>query len=158
MVPKEWCLEEDKLLKRLRELGHSFSKIADLLPGRTKNSCIGRALRLDIPKGTNDGRPRKTSHKRQPSKPIAKTRRSAPSFPPPLEESVPLPVVDLEKGQKITVLLLTSKTCRWPIDDPGTKDFCFCGHLPKTGSPYCDYHTGVAYHPSVRRTHARRLL
>jgi hypothetical protein len=47
----------------------------------------------------------------------------------------------------VTLLQLTSRTCRWPIGDPKKEDFCFCGATtPVWGRPYCELHLGVAYH------------
>lgn len=36
-------------------------------------------------------------------------------------------------------------TCQWPIGDPGTPDFHFCGATPLSGKPYCAEHAAVAY-------------
>jgi GcrA cell cycle regulator len=41
--------------------------------------------------------------------------------------------------------------CKWPIGDPSTQDFHFCGHPPKAGSPYCDAHCVKAFQPSQSR-------
>ena len=57
-----------------------------------------------------------------------------------LPEPQPLRLVDLPKGGRVTILHLSDKTCKWPIGDPGTEDFCFCGHSPRDSSPYCEYH------------------
>ncbi len=39
---------------------------------------------------------------------------------------------------------LTPKSCRWPVGDPGTPGFYFCGEdAPK--QPYCTYHASVAF-------------
>jgi GcrA cell cycle regulator len=55
-------------------------------------------------------------------------------------------------GQRRTILELTEETCRWPIGDPGSSDFFFCGGQSLTGLPYCAYHSRVAYQPAnVRR-------
>ncbi|CAI3954430.1 GcrA family cell cycle regulator [Commensalibacter papalotli (ex Botero et al. 2024)] len=35
--------------------------------------------------------------------------------------------------------------CCWPIGDPGTKDFHFCGAKAVPGKPYCLEHVQVAY-------------
>jgi GcrA cell cycle regulator len=50
-------------------------------------------------------------------------------------------------GERIGLLQLTSQTCKWPIGDPLSKDFCFCGHVPREASPYCEYHARAAYQP-----------
>ena len=39
------------------------------------------------------------------------------------------------------------KTERWPMGDPGTDDFFFCGHEPKENGSYCEYHASIAYQP-----------
>lgn len=36
-------------------------------------------------------------------------------------------------------------TCQWPIGDPGTPDFHFCGATPLSGKPYCAEHAAIAY-------------
>ena len=56
-------------------------------------------------------------------------------------------LVDLPKDGRVTILHLSDKTCKWPIGDPGSEDFCFCGHGPRDGSPYCEYHARLAYQP-----------
>src|SRR3954453_17014377 len=39
-------------------------------------------------------------------------------------------------GQRRTLLELTEVTCHWPIVDPGTADFFFCGCQSVTNLPY----------------------
>lgn len=36
-------------------------------------------------------------------------------------------------------------TCCWPLGEPGTKEFHFCGGDPATGKPYCSEHAALAY-------------
>jgi len=36
-------------------------------------------------------------------------------------------------------------TCCWPLGEPGTKDFHFCGGEPIPGKPYCSEHASLAY-------------
>ena len=48
--------------------------------------------------------------------------------------------------QRLSLLQLNEHTCKWPIGDPLSKDFYFCGqHSLETG-PYCDFHSRRAYH------------
>jgi len=60
-------------------------------------------------------------------------------------------LVDDAKDGRITILHLSDKTCKWPIGDPTHEDFCFCGHGPREGSPYCEYHARIAYQPPQAR-------
>jgi GcrA cell cycle regulator len=61
-----------------------------------------------------------------------------------------------KKAKKISLMELTERTCKWPIGDPATEDFWFCG-LPSTpGKPYCEAHIGVAFQPMSARRDRRR--
>ncbi|MGV3490970.1 MAG: GcrA family cell cycle regulator [Devosia sp.] len=48
--------------------------------------------------------------------------------------------------QRLTLLQLSEQTCKWPIGDPLTPDFYFCGQHSDDGKPYCDFHSRRAYH------------
>ena len=48
--------------------------------------------------------------------------------------------------QRLTLLQLSEDTCKWPIGDPLTPDFYFCGQHSEDGKPYCDFHSRRAYH------------
>ena len=48
--------------------------------------------------------------------------------------------------QRLTLLQLNEETCKWPIGDPLTPDFYFCGQHSEEGKPYCDFHSRRAYH------------
>jgi GcrA cell cycle regulator len=59
-------------------------------------------------------------------------------------------------GQRRTLLELNEDTCRWPIGDPSSPEFFFCGGKPITSLPYCAYHSRVAYQPAHERRRDRR--
>jgi GcrA cell cycle regulator len=40
---------------------------------------------------------------------------------------------------------LASRTCCWPLGEPGTAEFRFCSGTAATGKPYCSEHASVAY-------------
>ena len=65
-------------------------------------------------------------------------------------------VKEVEKGaKKLNLLQLTERTCKWPIGDPATDDFWFCGLATQTGKPYCEAHVGVAFQPVSNRRDRR---
>ncbi len=65
-------------------------------------------------------------------------------------------VKEVEKGaKKLSLLQLTEKTCKWPIGDPATDDFWFCGLEVQAGKPYCEAHVGVAFQPVSNRRDRR---
>jgi GcrA cell cycle regulator len=61
-----------------------------------------------------------------------------------------------KKSKKISLMELTERTCKWPVGDPATEDFWFCGLPTQTGKPYCEAHVGVAFQPMSARRDRRR--
>ncbi len=61
-----------------------------------------------------------------------------------------------KKAKKISLMELTERTCKWPIGDPATDDFWFCGLSVQAGKPYCEAHVGVAFQPMSARRDRRR--
>ncbi|PVA06699.1 GcrA family cell cycle regulator [Thalassorhabdomicrobium marinisediminis] len=66
-------------------------------------------------------------------------------------------VNEVEKtAKKISLMELTEKTCKWPVGDPATDQFWFCGLNVQQGKPYCEAHVGVAFQPMSSRRDRRR--
>ncbi|MFO7921861.1 MAG: GcrA family cell cycle regulator [Nioella sp.] len=66
-------------------------------------------------------------------------------------------VSEVEKhAKRISLMDLTERTCKWPIGDPATDDFYFCGLPVQSGKPYCEAHVGVAFQPMSSRRDRRR--
>ncbi|UWQ95075.1 GcrA cell cycle regulator [Rhodobacteraceae bacterium M385] len=66
-------------------------------------------------------------------------------------------VSEVEKhAKKISLMDLTERVCKWPIGDPATDDFYFCGLPVQQGKPYCEAHVGVAFQPMSSRRDRRR--
>ncbi len=61
-----------------------------------------------------------------------------------------------KKAKKISLMELTERTCKWPVGDPATPDFWFCGLPVQQGKPYCEAHVGVAFQPMSSRRDRRR--
>ena len=61
-----------------------------------------------------------------------------------------------KKAKKLTLMELTERTCKWPVGDPATEDFWFCGLPVKSGKPYCEAHVGVAFQPMSSRRDRKR--
>jgi GcrA cell cycle regulator len=64
-------------------------------------------------------------------------------------ESVVLPM-----SLRVTIVELKESMCRWPLGDPATPEFRYCGSPTATG-PYCTYHGGLAYQPAQDRRRDR---
>ncbi|WP_295535493.1 GcrA family cell cycle regulator [uncultured Thioclava sp.] len=66
-------------------------------------------------------------------------------------------VGEVEKhAKKLGLMELTERTCKWPIGDPATEEFWFCGLPSQAGKPYCEAHVGVAFQPMSARRDRRR--
>lgn len=66
--------------------------------------------------------------------------------PRPFGEYTPPGPTDLppEEPGSATVVTLHEHSCKWPIGNPGTDDFTFCGRYAKK-PPYCEEHRQVAF-------------
>ena len=61
-----------------------------------------------------------------------------------------------KKARKLTLMELTERTCKWPVGDPATPNFWFCGLPVQSGKPYCEAHVGVAFQPMSSRRDRKR--
>ncbi len=90
-----------------------------------------------------------------PKRPIIKAGQPLPPQPSANEISQEAleKVRKVEKtARRLTLMELTERTCKWPVGDPATDDFWFCGHPVQPGKPYCEAHVAVAFQPmSTRR-------
>ncbi|MCQ8783229.1 GcrA family cell cycle regulator [Mangrovibrevibacter kandeliae] len=58
-------------------------------------------------------------------------------------------------SRNLTLIQLTERTCKWPLGDPLSEDFRFCGNHSGEGSPYCAYHNRMAFQPASDRRRMR---
>jgi GcrA cell cycle regulator len=56
----------------------------------------------------------------------------------------PLADADIPLRERRSLLRLNHRTCRWPVGDPGSRDFFFCGAEPLKDKPYCEAHCARA--------------
>ncbi len=156
-----WTEDRVELLTKLWAEGLSASQVAKQLGGVTRNAVIGKIHRLGLSGRATTNRaprarpatPRAASPRPQQSaapRPV-EAKASPATVEPELEIQLP---IEIEPGKLATVLTLTEQTCKWPIGDPGTAGFHFCGHKADASMPYCAAHARLAYQPvqSRRRT------
>ncbi|MEM8570237.1 MAG: GcrA family cell cycle regulator [Pseudomonadota bacterium] len=60
-----------------------------------------------------------------------------------------------KRAKRLTLMQLTERTCKWPVGDPATDDFWFCGLPAVPGKPYCETHVSVAFQPMSSRRDRR---
>ena len=162
-IGMSWTDERVELLKKLWSDGLSASQIAAELGGITRNAVIGKVHRLGLSGRAKSAssaapRPRKA---RSPMMRIGRAsirgntalahayEMEAEAAPELIDNVIPI-------GQRRTILELTEQTCRWPVGDPGSTEFFFCGGNTIGGLPYCAYHSRVAYQPASERRRDRR--
>jgi GcrA cell cycle regulator len=158
-----WTDERVELLKKLWSDGLSASQIAAELGGITRNAVIGKVHRLGLSgraKSPSSTAPRQRKA-RAPSHMMRMPRtniRGNTALAYELEAEAEPEMIDnvIPIGQRRTILELTEETCRWPIGDPGSTEFFFCGGNTVTGLPYCSHHSRVAYQPVADRRRDRR--
>ncbi len=149
-----WTDERVELLKKLWLDGLSASQIAKQLGGVTRNAVIGKVHRLGLSGRAAPSQPTRPTFKapRAPRPaPAPQPRRveaHASHAPAPAQPQTPFIA---EEPGSATVLTLGAHMCKWPIGDPATDDFSFCGRRSETDGPYCPSHARVAYQPQQAR-------
>ena len=159
-----WTDERVETLKKLWLDGLSASQIATQLGGVTRNAVIGKVHRLGLSGRATPSQPARTAFKApRPPRPIASVQsgprrmleRQSHAHPTP----APRPVSYVEQPGTATVLTLGAHMCKWPIGDPSTDGFTFCGRRASEEGPYCVEHARVAYQPqqAKKKTNASEL-
>ncbi|TLP46029.1 MULTISPECIES: GcrA family cell cycle regulator [Cohaesibacter] len=168
-----WTDERVELLKKLWADGLSASQVAAELGGVTRNAVIGKVHRLGLSgrAKTTTTAPRARRSRPQSSRPARPSSGPAPTVgatalkadakpqatPQPKAEQKPaVDAVVVPISKRATILTLTENTCKWPIGDPGDNDFHFCGCKSEQDSPYCKYHSEIAYQPNADRRRAKK--
>jgi GcrA cell cycle regulator len=158
-----WTDERVELLKKLWADGLSASQIAGELGGITRNAVIGKVHRLGLSgraksPSSSSPRPRKARSSSHMMRVARHSMRgnTALAYDYDMEPEPELIEKLIPVEQRRTLLELTEATCRWPVGDPGSPEFFFCGGEAATTLPYCAYHSRVAYQPPNDRRRDRR--
>lgn len=162
-----WTDERVELLKKLWAEGLSASQIAGQLGGVTRNAVIGKVHRLSLsgrakpPSGTARPRkPRAAAPHRPSSRTFVAGNTALKAHASPSPRRLPAPVAEQDVvvpiSLEVPLMALSDAMCKWPIGDPSTDDFHFCGHKNFNSLPYCEYHSRLAYQPVTDRRRERR--
>lgn len=146
-----WTDERVESLKKLWQDGLSASQIAKQLGGVTRNAVIGKVHRLGLSGRAAPSKPARPVFKApRPARPAVQPAAPRRIAEPVAREAAPVPspvrYVDEAPGSA-TVLTLGAHMCKWPIGDPSSDGFTFCGRRQSDG-PYCVEHARVAYQPA----------
>ena len=151
-----WTEDRVGALTKLWLEGQSASQIAKQLGGGvTRNAVIGKVHRLGLSGRAAPSQPARATFRTTRPRPAPQAtqapsapRRIEAVQPRPAAPSVPAPMPDLPGTA--TVMTLGAHMCKWPIGDPSSSEFTFCGRRASEGV-YCVEHARVAYQPQVRK-------
>lgn len=163
----EWT---DEIVSRLRQLWDEGLSTAEI--GRrlniSKNSVVGKAHRLDLParpspirrdpSGAAPARPAPARVTGPTLPSLAEPAEPAPAAMPVAEAAPPVRQAAPARAVPARPTLVSSRpaqpqpraaarapSCCWPIGEPGTPSFRFCGDPALVGKPYCQPHAEIAY-------------
>ena len=152
-----WTDERVTTLKKLWLEGLSASQIAKQLGAVTRNAVIGKVHRLGLSGRAAPSQPSRPVFRPQRPRPAAAVQQAPRREPAPRSVApAPSPVLDLPGTA--TVLTLGAHMCKWPIGDPSTDGFSFCGRRAGDEGPYCIEHARVAYQPQQKKKHGPNEL
>lgn len=173
----KWTEERVEYAKRRWLEGGSGAEIAsEIGDGFTKNSIICKMFRmgLSFQGGSRDGRTAGGSRPPRASKPAISVKartavkaqaksvdrlfKDRPATTPKASRllydghTFPTPEMPATNYYGADAIHgLTEKVCKWPVGDPLSKEFRFCGCASAAGFPYCGYHANLAYRPADKR-------
>lgn len=174
MPQTSWTDAEDAILIKLWKEGVDAHTItcdpALKAKGRTRNSVISRAHRLNLPPHSSRQMRIKpstisaTSVRAKPARvkstrPEPQTKKAAPPPPQPIVEI--LPELEMEGSSGLgaigAIQSLRQGQCRFPVGDPRSETFSFCKNKQAPGMSYCPACAKKAYQPPSlqRRTDDR---
>lgn len=169
-----WTDERVDRLRKLWAEGLSASQIATEIGGVSRNAVIGKVHRLGLAGRAKAGPEAGVPKARKPAQVdgaaqaaggeeaamVADGAGAAQAAgggdgaapPAPRLEEVVVPL-----SERVTIMELRESMCRWPIGDPTSQEFRFCGGRAITGLPYCSHHAQIAYQPVADRRRDRRV-
>ncbi len=167
-----WTAEAVEDLKRLALEGRSASVIAAALGVASRNAVIGKASRIGIKlngggrasaRGTGArahqaqwaairqphgvGNPKCASLARGPRV----TPKSQPGDGEERRAAWALGEAEVGEMQRVRFEEIREFACRWPLGDPRSGEFAYCGLTPAKGQSYCAGHCRMAYRPPNAR-------
>lgn len=165
-----WTDERVALLRKLWDEGLSASRIAaELAGGVTRNAVIGKVHRLGLSgrvkpqasAASSRARPKTPAGRPQvPQRPMMPMRGNTALALQARPAPMPVPsrggdnVVPM--AENVTIMDLRESMCRWPVGDPASAEFRYCGGKAPIGEgPYCAYHSRMAYQPMQDRRQRR---
>jgi len=141
-VSNVWTPSMIATFRALHRGGATFVEIAAQMSATfdltiTRNACIGKARRLELPMRASDG----------PRVPLPKPARTVPKKPVRVDAPIPPPASEEpEPGAGVDIYQLGAGVCRWPLGAMEDRPpFRYCGHKAPIEESYCAEHRAVSY-------------
>jgi GcrA cell cycle regulator len=137
----DWNEERTATLRKLWLEGMSASQVARQLGGISRSAVIGKVHRLGITVRDVPARSRnvvRTAVRAQPRDRVVRETTPTPRSA--------LRVIEIaEMAPTASILGLETHSCRWPIGNPDSHDFGFCGREKTARGSYCNDHARGAF-------------
>jgi len=168
-----WTDERVEQLKKMWLDGLSASQIAgELANGITRNAVIGKVHRLGLSGRVKTpvpaparARPKTGEDDHAPITPVIHGNLALAAEVRPVPAPAPAPRAPGEDvvipiSERVSIMELRESMCRWPLGDPTSSDFRYCGAKMQIGlGPYCAHHARIAYQPAQdRRNREKRVM
>jgi GcrA cell cycle regulator len=146
-APFCWTETAEARLRQLWANGHSAAQIARAFGCVSRSAVVSKAQRLGLRRGAAAPQAKSISAvprcatrggERARAKQLLRRREGALA-------PQPEPMAASPASRACSLLELGRDTCRWPIGDPGTAGFHFCGVPPDGDHVYCPHHRGIAH-------------
>lgn len=153
-----WTEEAVEVLKELALEGRSASVIAGALRGASRSAVIGKANRIGIKlNGGRGGGGRRDAGVYVSSAiggpgpslvPSPRTKLRPALFRAPERKAAPaFAATEVGEMRRLGIEEIHQFVCRWPLGDPTSGDFAYCGLECAGGRSYCAGHCRMAYQP-----------
>jgi GcrA cell cycle regulator len=168
-----WTAEAIEDLKKLALEGRSAAAIAAALGIGSRNAVIGKASRIGI-KLTGGGRAamRGETPARAGRSQWANVRYARLNLDDHGADVAPVGDLQVKPREgrgaawafseseigemrRLRFEDIRESACRWPLGDPRSGEFAYCGLTPAKGQPYCAGHCRMAYRPPHARASTR---
>lgn len=136
-MAQKWTDERTELFRGMYDAGASYGVIGRKL-SLTRSAVAGKVFRMKLPtRALVKGRPALDQPR------VVVRRRLLRPTPAPV-------VVPRVPGRECDIWQLDRTRCRFPVGEPRTPEFHFCGQTPQARSPYCAEHHAIT-HVRVKR-------
>ncbi len=167
-----WTAEAVEDLKKLALQGKSASHISAALGVGSRNAVIGKASRIGIKLNGGGGASVREKGRPRAARPQWATARyarpnssdqgsgAAAASDPPIKRGEGRPAwgfaeVQIGEMRRLRLEDIRDAACRWPLGDPRSGEFAYCGLTPVGGQSYCAGHCQMAYRSPQPRAIAR---